>query len=242
MKQLFKIDESEKRRILEMHENATKRNYLMEGKMAKCIKDDPTTEGSASKAIGVLGADNLCSVLGQDPNKDIGQGFYGEFYYIGQLDPPKGNAKNYVTFYTFTAQGSVYELCNFGIMAGAKEWSALNTNNFFMSYNPSNDPRFVAEIKADKTPNKQKSIDALTTIVSSAEKFDPTKFADYLINLVNTPPAKTAKSDLIVLAVQNARTVPQGQKLLSTGILASLNNAVPQAAAATGAPATGARQ
>ena len=30
MKQLFKIDESEKRRILEMHENATKRNYLME--------------------------------------------------------------------------------------------------------------------------------------------------------------------------------------------------------------------
>lgn len=30
MRQLFKIDESEKRRILEMHENATKRNYLME--------------------------------------------------------------------------------------------------------------------------------------------------------------------------------------------------------------------
>jgi hypothetical protein len=30
MKQLFKIDESEKRRILEMHENATRRNYLME--------------------------------------------------------------------------------------------------------------------------------------------------------------------------------------------------------------------
>jgi hypothetical protein len=30
MKQLFKIDESEKRRIIEMHENATKRNYLSE--------------------------------------------------------------------------------------------------------------------------------------------------------------------------------------------------------------------
>jgi hypothetical protein len=30
MKQLFKIDESEKRRILEMHENAVKRNYLNE--------------------------------------------------------------------------------------------------------------------------------------------------------------------------------------------------------------------
>ena len=30
MKQLFKIDESEKKRILEMHENATKRNYLSE--------------------------------------------------------------------------------------------------------------------------------------------------------------------------------------------------------------------
>ena len=30
MKQLFKIDEFEKRRIIEMHENATKRNYLSE--------------------------------------------------------------------------------------------------------------------------------------------------------------------------------------------------------------------
>lgn len=30
MRQLFKIDESEKKRILEMHEKATKKNYLME--------------------------------------------------------------------------------------------------------------------------------------------------------------------------------------------------------------------
>jgi hypothetical protein len=30
MRQLFKIDESEKKRILEMHENATKKNYLNE--------------------------------------------------------------------------------------------------------------------------------------------------------------------------------------------------------------------
>ena len=30
MRQLFKIDESEKKRILEMHENATKKNYLGE--------------------------------------------------------------------------------------------------------------------------------------------------------------------------------------------------------------------
>ena len=30
MRQLFKIDESEKKRILEMHERATKKNYLME--------------------------------------------------------------------------------------------------------------------------------------------------------------------------------------------------------------------
>jgi len=30
MKQLFNIDESEKRRILEMHENATKKHYLIE--------------------------------------------------------------------------------------------------------------------------------------------------------------------------------------------------------------------
>ena len=30
MKKLFEIDENEKKRILEMHENATKKNYLSE--------------------------------------------------------------------------------------------------------------------------------------------------------------------------------------------------------------------
>jgi hypothetical protein len=44
MRQLFKIDESEKKRILEMHENATKRNYLIE---------QPTTDPLVSKQGGI---------------------------------------------------------------------------------------------------------------------------------------------------------------------------------------------
>lgn len=43
MKKLFEIDENEKRRILEMHENATKRNYLME---------QPNTDPLVSKQGG----------------------------------------------------------------------------------------------------------------------------------------------------------------------------------------------
>jgi hypothetical protein len=43
MRQLFKIDESEKKRILEMHENATKRNYLIE---------QPNTDPLVSKQGG----------------------------------------------------------------------------------------------------------------------------------------------------------------------------------------------
>ena len=43
MRQLFKIDESEKKRILEMHENALKRNYLME---------QPNTDPLVSKQGG----------------------------------------------------------------------------------------------------------------------------------------------------------------------------------------------
>jgi hypothetical protein len=44
MRQLFNIDESEKKRILEMHENATKKNYLME---------QPTTDPLVSKQGGI---------------------------------------------------------------------------------------------------------------------------------------------------------------------------------------------
>jgi len=127
MKQLFNIDESEKRRILEMHENATKKNYLNEGKIAKCIKDD-NTNPSVAKVIGVLGADKLCGVLGTNYAKEIGQGFFGEFYYVGVLNPESGNAANRVTISTFSSTGSMYDLCTFSILTGAKEWVGLNTD------------------------------------------------------------------------------------------------------------------
>lgn len=242
MRQLFKIDESEKRRILEMHENATKKNYLNEGKIAKCIKDD-NTNPSVAKVIGVLGADKLCGVLGTNYAKEIGQGFFGEFYYVGVLNPESGNAANRVTISTFSSTGSMYDLCTFSILTGAKEWVGLNTDGFMQTYVTSNNQEVLSNIKSDKTTNKQKSIDFLGYIVDTSAKFDPTKFAEYLVSLVTNPPKNPAKSETIKLAVQNARTVPAGQKMLGTGILASLNSAVPQATTqTTQTPPAGTRQ
>ena len=43
MKQLFRIDESEKKRILEMHENATRKNYLGEQETPAAATDSSTT-------------------------------------------------------------------------------------------------------------------------------------------------------------------------------------------------------
>jgi len=64
-----------------------------------------------------------------------------------------------------------------------------------------------------------------------------------LVSLVTNPPKNPAKSETIKLAVQNARTVPAGQKMLGTGILASLNSAVPQATTqTTQTPPAGTRQ
>jgi hypothetical protein len=54
MKQLFKIDETEKKRILEMHENAVKRNYLNENTPAPQPQGEPAQAARAHDITGNL--------------------------------------------------------------------------------------------------------------------------------------------------------------------------------------------
>jgi len=236
MRQLFKIDESEKKRILEMHERATRKNYLMEGKSVPCLKDDAKNQGVIDRIVGLMGgADKLCAVLGtgKKGGKNVGQGFIGEFYYKAIDNPNSYNAINAVKFYTLSTGGNMVSIFDIGINANDTEWAAFNVAYSMMSYNPSNDPRLYEEVKTDNSPAKLKSVDRLTAIADAAtnQGLDPTKFVEYLVNLINNPPAEPAKSEMVKLAIQNLKSVKQkegvGNKILDNPIISAVASAVP---------------
>jgi len=67
MRQLFKIDESEKKRILEMHENATKRNYLGEQEnQQQQPQATVTIEGNPYRLPGIVDKTSLESFIGDN--------------------------------------------------------------------------------------------------------------------------------------------------------------------------------
>jgi len=87
MRKLFEIDENEKRRILEMHETATKNLYLGEQATQKGGCLDPQTRTERSKEITDLGGEsNLCKILGTSNNPLVGDSYYGTFYFKGYKD------------------------------------------------------------------------------------------------------------------------------------------------------------
>jgi hypothetical protein len=111
MKQLFKIDESEKKRILEMHENATKKNYLSEQDQAPAattqtaLQREPftSTSGVKYKLPAIQSDENLATFTDAEKydryvsfKKEPGLGDDGishiGFYVIALLDLIAQNA------------------------------------------------------------------------------------------------------------------------------------------------------
>jgi hypothetical protein len=67
MNKLFEIDENEKRRILEMHETATKNLYLVEqGNQQQQPQATVTIEGKPYKLPGIVDKASLESLIGDD--------------------------------------------------------------------------------------------------------------------------------------------------------------------------------
>ena len=74
MRQLFKIDESEKKRILEMHENATKKNYLMEQSSNRtCFSPQDAIMNEM-----VQKDPNLCTKLNGNEEFSVGEYYFKE--------------------------------------------------------------------------------------------------------------------------------------------------------------------
>ena len=93
MKRLFEIDENEKRRILEMHENATKNLYLMEQATSKFCFADSMSDGLV-KAFSGGNPKEICEKL-----KTMREFYNGKYYF-------KPTGENEVGIYT--PNGAIY--------------------------------------------------------------------------------------------------------------------------------------
>ena len=124
MRQLFKIDESEKRRILEMHENAIRKNYLIEAPEANKsgCGINGTGEANYESAKKFAGGDFCPAVRSTQPWGILGKFMYNkkdnrtiDFYFLTPTAPN--------IYYTFTLQDNTNKV-------GQPNWEFQNLNNF----------------------------------------------------------------------------------------------------------------
>ncbi len=140
MRQLFKIDESEKKRILEMHETATRKNYLSEAPEAN---KQPVTKGCGvdttgpnySEAASFAGGD-FCPAVN---NTSTPWGILGKFLYyrLDRNDASNKYGATMIYFFTFRPYGPTFEL-EFNLVdsttvKGSPVWKFAN-NNFKAEY------------------------------------------------------------------------------------------------------------
>lgn len=170
MKQLFKIDESEKRRILEMHENATKRNYLMEqGTQQNCFITEYQTK------IATM-FDNKVSELCSNLNNT--EEFYLGKYYLKPVDRNDSDKKNW-NVYTVGGNGlGITEIGAIKLTTSKDKW-------FYEGFNTRNTPTVDTSLRNDV----KRMSDLFTSFLPENQtSFDRTIFKEYLVNLSEIEP------------------------------------------------------
>jgi hypothetical protein len=220
MRQLFKIDESEKKRILEMHENATKKNYLMEQTIAKCLNDK---NSNLSDFIQKVGANNLCAMLAKVLENNVTNNFIGEFMYKAvtaqdnpETGPPtvetKTNARSEVTFYTIWPNGYFVELFSLRLYSGRNLWETFN-NDYELQYGQTSNKAFLDEIKNDKSPTRMVSVNILSRVIKDEQQFGGNVVKLYFQNLLKTLPPEDIRKQTFDLAIAEVKKTEKGQQL-----------------------------
>lgn len=222
MRQLFKIDESEKKRILEMHEKATKKNYLMEQTIAKCLSDKNT---DLSDFIQKVGANNLCAMLTKVLENNVTNNFIGEFMYKAvtlqenpETGPPtietKSSAKSEVKFYTITPYGAFTELFTLRLFMGKDRNLWETFNNFYeLEYGQTTNKTFLDEIKNDKSPTRMVSVNILSRVIKDENQFGGNMVKLYFQNLLKTLPPEDIRKQTFDLAIAESKKTEKGQQL-----------------------------
>jgi hypothetical protein len=220
MRQLFKIDESEKKRILEMHENATKKNYLMEQTIAKCLNDK---NSDLSDFVQKVGANNLCAMLARVLENNVTNNFIGEFMYKAvtlqdnpETGPPavetKTSARSEVKFYTIMPYGKFVELFSLRLFTGKNLWDTAD-NFYKLEYGQATNKTSLDEIKNDTSPTRTVSVDILSKVINDENQFGGNVVKLYFQNLLKTLPPEDIRKQTFDLAIAEAKKTEKGQQL-----------------------------
>lgn len=204
MRQLFKIDESEKKRILEMHENATKKNYLIEQGTTNCIEDDSVKKANQLTNNNIT---EFCNSL--RGNQDFGLGLY---YYV-----PVGANGNYFNFFSVVNDGLGYsELGSLRKVGRDNKWKIQH--DFSYTENEIN-PR---NLTSGSVFNIFKGLKNF----AQDKNLNPEKFSEYLSNLVNINPwFKNALITYKNFLNTNSASTPEQKEILNDPFF---RNLIPQ--------------
>ena len=219
MKRLFEIDENEKKRILEMHENATKNLYLSEQAGKKtCLTQETIAEYSTF--ITAMGGDsNLCKILGTSNNPLVGDTYYKYAYFHGFAGGQAGE-KPIVKVFKLDTNFNLVEISEFQNIKSVGGWFTSGGINQF---------NFTVIVPKDGKINDNPAYLVLDLIESNPTRFglDSTKYLEYLVHMANTYPAykktleyvvnfsKTASSEGVRKKIQESMSKPTVSQLLS---------------------------
>jgi hypothetical protein len=202
MKKLFEIDENEKRRILEMHETATKNLYLGEQATQKggCLA--PQTRTDSSKEIAALGGEsNLCKILGTSNNPLVGDSYYGTFYFKGyeaENGIPEVKVYKLNTKFFLREVGTFRYLLNQGwITTGAMEIEPTTTvlpkDGKIDGISSEVILRFIENTANDNRLDSTKYLDFLKSVLGN-EFYKKT--LEYIVNFSKTATSQPVKDTL----------------------------------------------
>ena len=194
MRQLFKIDESEKKRILEMHERATKKNYLMEQGTDNCIDSKSVDKANQLTNNNIT---EFCNSLRD--NQDFGLGLY---YYV-----PTNAEGKYFNFFSVVNDGLGYsELGSLKKVRPDDKWAIQH--DFSYTENEIN-PRNLTPASVFNIFNGLKNL-------AASKNLDPGRFSAYLSNLVNINPwFKNALITYKNFLSTNSSSTPEQKEILN---------------------------
>ncbi len=220
MKKLFEISSEEKQRILEMHETATKKNYLSEQSNRNTI---PVPPSDIQTKIG--GGFDFRDVLSKWMTQS--QGTSGTYYWFSTHDTPEKSAMatlSVISLFSFSPTGTLERRFDL-------KWGGPNDRKWYLTpaqgrgtYPPGWSPTATLESVILQVPNTDYSVFSSDGPI----KLDQDTYRIFVTNYVRLKPestiAKAFKSPVVV-DTRNEVNKSEVDAILKSQLYNSLKNA-----------------
>jgi hypothetical protein len=222
MKRLFEISSEEKQRILEMHETATKKNYLSE-QVAQQTTKYPAPSNSVVAEFTKFGKINLNDIVSKFKKQE--QGFSGDFYWFAGSDN-KGYGSGDM-FYLYRLIGG------FLMDSGTVYYNP--TNGWFVRDKPQEYAKTIPPV-SEVLQNLVGNVNSERTygMGTDLKKINNTTYIEYLKNYITTNP----NSDVAIALRTPAEKIAPSESVTSTDIAKIKTNPIYTSLAKTSTPST----